>query len=128
MGAVNAADDVATDVFSRLVKRCTGETAGAAPAEQPEIKGLNKTDRMLVLLQNHGRLTAEQLTTMMNLDLRLVWGLMKGPLERGQVHRVGSAFELNEAFIPTKVIKAVALLRGLGYQVEPPARQANANG
>lgn len=120
------AADAAVDVFSNLVKGVT--VSPAALSKAPRVPCLTKTDHMLLLLKTHGRLTAEQLTTLMDLDLRLVWGLVKGPMERGQVLRAGGAFELNEDFISTKVTKAVALLRGLGFQVEPPERQAISNG
>ena len=66
--------------------------------------------------------SAPTLTLCVSCDLtpRQVWGLLKAPRQRGQVAFDGQRWSLNTHYAGHQVERAAALLRDLGWTVEPP--------
>ena len=82
----------------------------------------SRLGRLLQLLDRHGPMTTRQLAECCALTTRLVWGLLKGPLYRGQVVNwpIDGTWELAKDYQPGNVVKAAELLRSLGWRVDAP--------
>jgi hypothetical protein len=92
----------------------------APTAEACEAKPGTKTASLLQILAERGDATTLSLAVCADLDPRLVWGLLKGPRQAGQVVFNNGRWSLVPGFAGRAVERAAALLRGLGWQVVPP--------
>lgn len=86
-----------------------------------------RTDALLALLERNGRMCTADLAASINLSVRLTWGLLKAPRDRGQVHIIGGEWELVPDYVPPDVRRAADLLRGLGWAVSPPSDRLSDN-
>ena len=107
--------------FSDLVRVAT-RSVDRAP-ERGGVSDGSKLGLLLQLLDRNGPMTTRELAEGCGgLTTRLVWGLLKGPLYRGQVVNwpTDGTWELAKDYQPSNVIKAAELLRSLGWRVDVP--------
>lgn len=105
--------DFAINPFTYLVQVTTqAPAATAAPGRLPA--NSRPLEALLQLLDEHPTLSTPQLSQATGLHSRLVWGLMKGPRQRGQVTYREGQWALNREY---QFTAAVALgLRTLGLE------------
>ncbi|WP_066338434.1 hypothetical protein [Azohydromonas lata] len=96
------------------------------PAQGPPLFTLSgtRTDALLELLTKRGRLTTAELARATGLQDKLVWGLLKARRTAGQVVHDGEAWEINEAWIPPEIKRAVELLRSRGWTCVAPGAKS----
>lgn len=95
----------------RATARAAGDLASTTTAE------------LLRLLDCHGPMTTRELGDEVGLHTRLVWGLLKVRLQRGQVSHGDGLWTLNQDFQSVDVRQAVALLESMGYLITPSHRE-----
>jgi hypothetical protein len=118
--------------FAELARVADRGYAGRAPlpnedpTQGPPLSTLSgtRTDLLLQLLTTRGRLTTEQLARATGLQNKLVWGLLKARRTTGQVVHDGDAWEINEAWIPPEIKRAVELLRSRGWTCIAPGAKS----
>jgi hypothetical protein len=103
--------------FQQLINNAEHSAASAAKAV-PHTRGVH----LSVLLNQiaHGGKTTRQLADATGLTSNLVWGLLKGPRNRGIVDCDKGVWSLTDAHA-RELASATALLRRAGYTVTPPA-------
>lgn len=111
--------------FSDLVRVATRPVA-----PMPQHGGVSdgsKLGLLLQLLERNGPMTTRKLVALSGLLSRLVWGLFKGPLYRGQAvyWPTDGTWELARDYQPGNVTKAAELLRSLGWHVDRPASRGD---
>jgi hypothetical protein len=75
---------------------------------------------LLRQLSDRADATTPELASLAGMTSRQVWGLLKAPRDCGQVQFVTGRWSLATDFHGRDVQRAVALLRNLGWLVEPP--------
>lgn len=80
-----------------------------------------KLSRVLAELAVCGSATTLSLAVRADLTQRQVWGLLKAPRSIGQVRFQAGRWELVQGFAGREAERAAALLRDLGWRVEPPS-------
>lgn len=105
-----------------IVPESLGLTFPSAPIDPPEATHHGKTGittRLFGLLSVHGAMTTRELADAAGLEQsKLIWGLMKLPLKRGQVTYSDSRWRLStacEAQLQHDINQAVQLLRKHGW-------------
>jgi hypothetical protein len=114
--------------FAELTRVADRGYAGREPLpdEPPPLFTLSgtRTELLLELLTKRGRLTTGELARATGLQDKLVWGLLKARRTAGQVVHDGEAWEINEAWIPPEIKRAVELLRSRGWTCIAPGAKS----
>lgn len=105
-------------------------TAAAARRESLGMRpGAPKLQALLHLLDCNGPMSTADLSRAMELETRLIWGLLKEPQKRGQVLRYGAErlWALNrdwEQAAGDEIAAAARLLRRAGWTLTEPGEKA----
>lgn len=83
-----------------------------------------RTELLMLLLTEHGRLTTTELADLSGLDGKIVWGLLKSRKANGQVLHDGTAWEISDHWTPPEIKRAAELLRSRGWTVIAPGEVA----
>ena len=100
-----------------------------AIAPQPgatEARPGTKLAGLLAVLAEHENATTLTLAVCADLTPRQVWGLLKAPRASGQVRFEAGRWTLVPGFAGRDVERAAALLRSLGWRVDPPRARVSA--
>lgn len=89
-------------------------------AQDADVSAGTKLARLLDDLAKRESATTLTLCACAELSSRQVWGLLKGPLQIGQVRYAEGRWSLVQDFAGRRVQRAAALLRSRGWRVEPP--------
>lgn len=108
--------------WDALLRSAPARRAPLATTEATEAKPGTKLAGLLQELANRDSATTMTLAVCADLEPRLVWGLLKGPRDRGQVRFEAGRWSLVRDFAGRDVERAAALLRARGWLVEPPER------
>lgn len=106
------------DALLRPQQRRLMEPGAAPDARQPS----TKVATLLALLAERDSATTLTLSVCADLTSRQVWGLLKAPLDFGQVHFADGRWSLSRSFAGRDIERAATLLRSKGWRVAPPRR------
>lgn len=111
----------APDPFDQLLKVCSRHTrAPKSPRPAASTSTGTKVGALLSHLRLHGASSTLSLCHVVDLESRLVWGLLKGPRDRGQVRCDDGVWSLCQDYdeaINAELSAAAALLRRHGWRV-----------
>lgn len=78
---------------------------------------MNRTAQIMTLLDLNGPMSSGEIARATAMPTRHVWGLLKGPIQRGAVMRADRLFSLNRDADRGAVLSAIRLLRRNGFFV-----------
>jgi hypothetical protein len=110
--------------FDQLIRLADGRRVRPRlPARIPREQAPTKVGTLLGYLREAGPASTLTLCHLLEVDSRIVWGLLKAPRARGEVHFAGGIWAVAEGFNAEmrKDLQAAAqLLRANGWAVQPP--------
>jgi hypothetical protein len=116
--------------FDQLIRLAEGRpfrpALRGARLRMPELPApvrSTKSATLIAFLQEGGPASTSTLSSLIRLESRLVWGLLKAPRERGQVRYADGMWSATNDYdgeLQRELSTAAALLRRHGWTVRPP--------
>lgn len=110
--------------FDQLIRLAEGRRVRPRmPARVPRAQASTKVGTLLGYLHAAGPASTTTLGSLLDVDSHIVWGLLKAPRARGEVHFAGGLWAVAEGYDPElrqDLQAAAQLLRANGWSVQPP--------
>lgn len=121
----------AANPFDQLVRLAQGRRARPRPQRVLSVHAAgSKVARMVGFLREGGPASTLALCHVVDVESRVVWGLLKAPRQRGEVLYADGYWSASPDYDPANraaILAAATLLRRNGWRVQPPNVRSNAH-